>query len=155
MRVGTRQTEEDADFYLDSPKVLIFNENIEELALYAEPFEAQGFEVYKCGSVESAMRCVEREDFSLALVDQGTSEFEGHPVIRHLVRYSFPVRIILLGRGNGVECLQQASELGAAEWLEKPVSISKINRIIRDFLGNSVREPSGEGGSGDTGPPAN
>ncbi len=121
-------------------KVLIFDENIEELVLYAEPFETHGFEVHKCASVESAMRCVEREEFALVLVDQGSPAFEGRQVIRHLVRYNFPVRLIVLARCKDMECHQQALELGAAEYLEKPVSTAKINGIIQDFLGNSLRE---------------
>ena len=151
MREGIRQLEEEAYTYLGPRKVLIFDEDIEELALYAKPFEAQGFEVHKCASVESAMRCVEREDFALALVDQGSPAFEGRRVIRHLVRYNFPVPLIVLVRCKDSECFQQALELGAAEYLEKPVSTAKINGIIQDFLGNSLRESGGEGSGGQTG----
>ena len=140
MREGIRQLEEEAHNYLGPPKVLIFDEDIEDLTLYAEPFEAHGFEVHKCASVQSAMRCVEREEFSLALVDQGSPAFEGRQVIRHLVRYNFPMQLIVLTRCKDMGCLQQALELGAAEYLEKPVSITKIKEIIQNFLGNSLRE---------------
>jgi ActR/RegA family two-component response regulator len=58
-------------------KVLIFDEDIETIARHAEPFEAQGFEVHKCMSIESAMRCIEREDFDIAVVDQGSQLSKG------------------------------------------------------------------------------
>lgn len=137
---GTRQLEEVANTHLGPRKVLIFDEDIKELANYAEPFESQGFEVHKCASVESAMRCVEREEFDLALVDYDSPAFEGRRVIRHLVRYNFPVWLIALTRRKDTECFQQVLELGAAEYLEKPVSTEKINGIIQNYLGISLRE---------------
>jgi ActR/RegA family two-component response regulator len=57
--------------------VLIFDEDIETIVRHAEPFEAQGFEVHKCMSIESAMRCIEREDFDIAVVDQGSQLSKG------------------------------------------------------------------------------
>jgi ActR/RegA family two-component response regulator len=45
-------------------KVLIFDEDVEALAQHAGPFETQGIEVHRCTTVESAMRCIQREDFN-------------------------------------------------------------------------------------------
>ena len=69
-------------------QILIFDVDIEDLTRNAEPFEAHGFEVHKCMSVDTAMRCVEREELDFALLDQGSPTFEGLRVIRHLVRYN-------------------------------------------------------------------
>jgi len=115
-------------------KVLIFDEDIETIARHAEPFEAQGFEVHKCMSIESAIRCIEREEFDIAVVDQGSTAFEGRRVIRHLVRYNSPVPLIVTARSQDDQCCQQALELGATEYLEKPVSTAKVNRIIQEFF---------------------
>jgi CheY-like chemotaxis protein len=121
-------------------KALIFDEDTEELALYAQPFEAQGVEVHKCASIESAMRCVEREQFDLALVDQVSPAFEGRRVIRHLVRYNWPMPFIVLAQFKDMQCRREALELGAAGYLEKPVSTARMNGIIQHFLVNSLRD---------------
>ena len=89
-------------------KVLIFDEDIEDLARHAEPFEAHGFEVHKCMSVEAAMRSVEREEFEFALVDQGSPAFEGRRVIRHLVRYNSHTPFVVVARRKEMVCCQQA-----------------------------------------------
>ena len=151
MRVGIRQSAEEADIYLAPRSVLIFAEDIQELVLYAKPFEAQGFEVHKCASVESAMRCIEREEFDVALVDQGFPASEGLRVIRHLVRYNHPVPLIVLARPRDQQCSQQALELGATECLEKPVPAERLNQIIEVFLGNSLKRTSREGSGDETG----
>ena len=100
--------------------VLIFDEDIEDLARRAEPFEAHGFDVHKCMSVETAMRSVEREEFEFALVDQGSSVFEGRRVIRHLVRYNAYTPFVVVARPREMVWRQQALALGATDYLESP-----------------------------------
>jgi hypothetical protein len=77
MREEIRQIAGEIGTFSNTWKVLIFDEDIETIVRHAEPFEAQGFEVHKCMSIESAMRCIEREEFDIALVDQGSAAFEG------------------------------------------------------------------------------
>jgi hypothetical protein len=59
-----------------------------------------GFEVHKCMSIESAMRCIEREEFDIAVVDQGSPAFEGRRVIG---TWSVTTRLCRssCGRGHG------------------------------------------------------
>ena len=137
MGQGIRQAVEQIGEFSKRRKVLIFDEDIETLARHTEPFEAQGFEVHKCLSIETAMRCIEREEFDLAMVDQGSAAFEGRRVIRHLIRYNFSVPLIVLARLRDERCYQQAIELGAAEYLEKPASAAKIDKIIQALLRKS------------------
>ena len=134
MREEIRQIAGEIGTFSNTWKVLIFDEDIETISQHAEPFEAQGFEVHKCMSIESAMRCIEREEFDIAVVDQGSTAFEGRRVIRHLVRYNSPVPLIVLAQLRDDQCCQQALELGATEYLEKPVSTAKVNRIIQEFF---------------------
>ena len=134
MRQEIRPPAEAISTFSNPRKVLIFDEDNESLARHAEPFEAQSLEVHKCTSIETAMRCIEREEFDLAIVDQGSPSFEGRRIIRHLIRYNFPMPLFVLARSRDEQCCQQALELGATEYLEKPVSAAKINRIIQAFL---------------------
>src|ERR1700752_1176776 len=121
MRKGTQQNGDGAKGFFGTSKVLVFDEDIEDLVRHSEPFEAHGFEVHKCMSVETAMRCIEREDFDFALVDQGSSSFEGIRVIRHLVRYNLPTPFVVIACCKDALCHQKAQELGAMDYLEKPI----------------------------------
>jgi DNA-binding NtrC family response regulator len=142
MRQGPQQNVEEAETLCDTRKILIFDEDIEGLTQLAEPFEVQGFEVHKCMSVETAKRCVEREEFDFALVDQGSSAFEGLRVIRHLVRYNLCTPFIVVTRCKDLLCYQQAFALGAMDYLEKPVPTAEIDRIIHNYLGTSLKKRS-------------
>jgi DNA-binding NtrC family response regulator len=123
-------------------KVLLFDEDVEDLTRQAEPFEAHGFEVYKCTSIETAMRCVEREEFDFAFVDQVSTAFEGLRVVRHLVRYNLHTPFVVVARHKDVLCYQQALAVGAVDYLEKPVSNTEMNSFIDNFFGSLLKKMS-------------
>ena len=140
MRQEPQQNVEKAETLCDMRKVLIFDEDIEGLNQLAEPFEAQGLEVHKCMSIETAKRCVEREEFDFALVDQGSPAFEGLRVIRHLIRYNLRTPFVVVARCKDLLCYQQALALGAMDYLEKPVPTAEMDRIIHNYLGTSLKK---------------
>ena len=120
-------------------KILVFDQNLEDLAWHAEPFEAREFEVYKCSSIEAALRCIEREELDFALVDQVSTAFEGLRVIRHLVRYNLQTSFIVLARHHDLACYQQALSLGAMDYVQKPVLARDMNWMIDRYFGISSR----------------
>ena len=134
------QSVQNVETLSDTRKVLIFDEDLEDLARQAEPFEAHGFEVYKCTSIETAMRCVEREEFDFAFVDQVSPAFEGLRVIRHLVRYNLHTPFVVVARSKDELCYQQALALGALDYLEKPVPDAETNWIIDNYFGSSLKK---------------
>jgi DNA-binding NtrC family response regulator len=85
------------------------------------------------------MRCIEREEFDFALVDQGSTAFEGLRVIRHLVRYNLRTPFIVVARWKDGMCYQQALALGATDYLEKPVSSTEMNWIINNHFGSPLK----------------
>jgi DNA-binding NtrC family response regulator len=131
MRRGSQQSMDEAETLCDTRKVLIFDEDVEDLARNAEPFEAHGFEVHKCTTVEWAMRSVEREEFDFALVDQGSSSFEGLRIIRHLVRYNPNTPFVVMARRKDLLCCRRALALGATDYLENPVPRVEMESLIR------------------------
>jgi DNA-binding NtrC family response regulator len=137
---STQQISLELDLRLAVPKVLIVDEDLHTLELHAAPFEAQGLEVHKCASCETALRSIEREDFDLALIDQGSPAFEGRRVIRHLIRYNPWTPFVVLARFVNSHCYLEAMELGAMNYLEKPVSAVDMYRLIRDYLAAPPRK---------------
>lgn len=140
MRQRTEENLDEAEMLPATRKVLVFDQDVIDLARHSEPFEAHGFEVHKCTSVETAMRCVEREDFDFALVDQGSSGFEGTRVIRHLVRYNLPAPFVVTARCKDALCHQKALALGAMDYVEKPISSADIHCMIQKYLASSLKQ---------------
>jgi DNA-binding NtrC family response regulator len=139
VRQRTEESVDETEMLPATRKVLVFDQDVIDLARHSEPFEAHGFEVHKCMSVETAMRCIEREDFDFALVDQGSSGFEGIRVIRHLVRYNFPTPFVVIARCRDALCHRKALALGAMDYMEKPVSSADIDWMIQKYLASSLK----------------
>jgi CheY-like chemotaxis protein len=114
-----------------APKILIFDPNPQDLARYSEAFERFRCEVHKCMSVEAAMRCIEREELDLALVDQISPSFEALRIIRHLVRYNLRTPFVVLAGMKDTRCQHEALALGAIDYLEKPLSQAYMAGIMR------------------------
>lgn len=140
MKQGTEENLDRAEMLPAIRKILVFDQDGIDLARHSEPFEAHGFEVHKCMSVETAMRCIEREDFDFALVDQGSPGFEGSRVIRHLVRYNLFTPFVVVARCKDAGCHQQALALGAMEYLEKPISSAGLDWIIEKYLAIPLKQ---------------
>jgi CheY-like chemotaxis protein len=125
-------TEDSHDSETVVPKILIFDVDPRDLAWHSEPFEALRYEVHKCASIDAAMRCIEREEFDYALVDQVSPAFEGLRIIRHLMRYNLLTPFVVTSRSVDPRCQQEALALGAAGYLLKPVSREDLNRIVQN-----------------------
>jgi ActR/RegA family two-component response regulator len=125
--------------------VLLFDTNPTDLIRQAEPLEARGFDVCKCMTVETALRCVEREDFEFAVVDQGSRAFESLRVLRHLVRYNLRTRFVVVAEQEDPRCRDDAFALGAADYLQKPLSTMKLNSILQKCFGSLAGHTRGDG----------
>ena len=141
MGLETQPSACEAEPLSETPQVLIFDEDVEQLDWHAEPFETLGFEVYRCMSIETAMRCVEREELDFALVDQVSPAFEGRRVLRHLVRYNLRTPFIVMANCKDALCHQQALALGALDYLGKPVPRVEMNWFIKRYFGTSLPTP--------------
>jgi len=131
MEQETQQNADQGETLCGTHKVLIFDEDVEDLARNAEPFEAHGFEVHKCTTVESAMRSVEREEFDFALVDQGSSSFEGLRIIRHLVRLQLKYAFCRDGAPRGPALLSARPRPWHDGLFGEPVLTVEMESLIR------------------------
>ena|ERR1700757_945342 len=135
-----RQLSDEVDLRCSLRRILVVDQDIRDLSDHTAIFDAPSFEVYKCSSYETALRFAEKEDFDLAIVDQGGSDFEGQRVLRHLNRYDPWTPIIVLAKYSDIKSQMQAAELGAIEYLQKPVSREELLRVVEKYLGTPRRQ---------------
>jgi DNA-binding NtrC family response regulator len=121
------------------PKVLVFDQDMEDLTRLSEAFEASGFAVHKCVSVERAIRYVERKRVDFALIDLGSPSLEGLRVFRHLVRYNPRVPSVVTTQSGDTAGCREAFTMGAMECLEKPVSGADLDGVIQKYLASPVQ----------------
>ena len=61
-------------------RLLVVDEDLDDLLYYAAVLQHQGYQVRSIPSYTDGVACVERQDFDLIVVSQGSPSFEGRLV---------------------------------------------------------------------------
>ena len=109
---------------------LLVDEDHDDLEYYRALLEEQGYRVYVSDSYESATRSLEDAPFDFILVGQGSSAFEGRCVVERALSLEQRRPVIILSRCLDMDCYLEAMQLGAADYLEKPVNPAELARVI-------------------------
>ena len=93
------------------------DENAEDLHAYAEVLRRQGCDVRACGSFHEGRDCLEAGSFDLVIVSQGSHE----------------VPVVVVATSVDIQAYLDAMQLGARDYIEKPLSASQLVDMVRRF----------------------
>lgn len=127
-----RETMQEGRPCLPSGKVLLVDDDTQDLGYHAALFEAKGLAVFQCRLYETAIRSIKRETFDLVVVDQGSPAFEGRLVLRYLRQWQQFTPCVVVTRDTNTNCYLRALEFGAADYLRKPLSNLDVSRILHN-----------------------
>jgi two-component system, OmpR family, KDP operon response regulator KdpE len=115
------------------PHVLIVDDDMGITKLVAANLKARGFEVTPALNGEEAIAAVEKEPFSLIILDIMMPKLDGFEVCRQIREWSKVPIIMLSARGDEkdkVKCL----ELGADDYLTKPFGVDELIARVKTAL---------------------
>jgi two-component system phosphate regulon response regulator OmpR len=121
----------------------------EELAAYLGSY---GFRVASAGSGAEARELAEREDFDVILLDLWLGSENGFDVLRQIQKYA-PTPCIMITAQDEVTDKIVGLELGADDYLVKPVNLRELLARIRALI-RRTRPPGGGTGGGEAEHPA-
>jgi two-component system phosphoglycerate transport system response regulator PgtA len=119
---------------LGKGKVLLVDEDTGDLKLYLLILEGQGFEVFTCASYEAAIQCLETEPFDFVLVSQGSQAFEGRRVLDRAIQLDRHRAVLVVTRSIDMGCYLEAMQMGAADYVEKPVPPAELLRFVQAHI---------------------
>ena len=125
------------DFSTGSRKVLLVDEEAGDLRILRLTLEGQGFEVFTCTSYEAGIICLEAEPFDFVVVSQGTQAFEGRTVLDRAMRLDRRRPVLVLTRCMSMQCYLEAMQMGAIDYLEKPVPPADLLRFVRTHVASA------------------
>jgi DNA-binding NtrC family response regulator len=114
-----------------SKKVLVVDDEAGDLRTLRLTFEGQGFEVFTCASYEAGLQCLNAERFDFVVVSQGTEAFEGRAVLERAMQLDRSRPVLVLTRCISMPCYLEAMQMGALDYLEKPVPPTDLLRFVR------------------------
>ena len=118
-------------------KVLVVDDEAGDLRIIRLTLEGQGYEVFTCTSYEAGVQCLEAETFDFVVVSQGSQEFEGRKVLDLAMQLDRRRPVLVLTRCIDMHCYLEAMQMGAIDYLEKPVPPGDLLRFVRAHVANA------------------
>ena len=128
-----------------SRKILLIDEEAGDLKILRLTLEGQGFEVLTYTSYEAGLLCLEAEPFDLVVVSQGSQAFEGRTVLERAMQLDRRRPVLVLTRCMSMQCYLEAMQLGAVDYIEKPVPPAELLRFVRTHVASTEFRIRGAG----------
>ena len=122
------------DSALRSKKILLVDEEAGDLGTLRSILEGQGFEVFTCASFEAGILCLEAEPVDFVVVSQGSHAFEGRTVLDRAMQLDRRRPVLVLTRSIDMHCYLEAMQMGAIDYLEKPVPPADLLRFVQAHI---------------------
>ncbi len=122
------------DLPLVRRKILVVDENVRDLKYYTAILQSQGHEVRSFSSYSDGWLALSEEQFDLVIVSQGSRQFEGQALVQHAMEIERRLPVLVLADCLDMGCYLEAMQLGAADYLEKPILPSEIARLIETHI---------------------
>jgi DNA-binding NtrC family response regulator len=107
-------------------------EEPEALHYYCHILEGSGYQVRACQSYAEGVCCLESEVFDFVMVSQGSRHFEGRCVLERAIEIDRRLPVVVVARALDVPCYLEAMHLGAVDYLEEPVTVAEMGRVLRN-----------------------
>ena len=115
-------------------KLLVVDENLDDLRYYSAVLQRQGYEVHSIPSYKDGAAWVGREDFDLILLSQGGPRFEGRSVLSRAIERDRHAPVVVLSRSIDMPCYIEAMQCGALDYMQKPWLPSEIGLLVTRYL---------------------
>lgn len=107
-------------------KVLLVDDEVDFLTILAERLESRGLKVTTVTRGEDAVAKVENEGFDLIILDLSMPGIDGLETLKRIKAKQADAEIIMLTGQASIRTGIDAMKLGAEDFLQKPVNISKL-----------------------------
>jgi len=116
------------------PRILLVDEDHHDRDHYRRMLHDSGFEVRTCSGFTEGADLLGIEKFDCIVVDQGGPDFRGRLVLEHSVAKDRYRPVVVLSHYHDVTCYLEAMQLGAVDYLEKPVTALEIVRVVTTHI---------------------
>jgi two-component system response regulator AtoC len=113
-------------------EALILDDDVESRSALAALVDLAGFETITAGSLEEARRRLGEHVIDVALVDLTLPDGSGLDIVRELQERSSAEIVVVTGRAS-VDSAVEALRLGAADYLTKPVDVTRLRAILANI----------------------
>lgn len=117
---------------MEGIKVLMVDDEVDFLETLLKRLKKRGLEVFGVKNGQEALRTLHEKPFDVVILDVKMPGMGGIEVLRH-IKEQFPdIEVIMLTGHANVEVAIQGMELGAFDYLMKPMDIDELVFKVED-----------------------
>ncbi len=125
-------------FFVPHGKVLLVEPDSRDRQYYSGILRQRGFEVCACASFQEGLKCLESGHIDLVVLNQGSNAFEGRVLLERALMIDRRLPVVVLTRAVDMNCYLEAMQLGAVDYLEKPLGPEEIAHFVTNHLRERV-----------------
>ena len=115
---------------MDKGHVLIVDDEREILASLEDVLHDEGYRVERAESGETALQLVRTETPDVVLVDVWMPGIDGIKTLQAVKESNADIEVVVMSGHGNIETAVAATKLGAFNFIEKPLSIDAVLRIV-------------------------
>jgi DNA-binding NtrC family response regulator len=111
-------------------RVLLVDEDEKDLKYFTTLLGRMDYSVRAYTNCQEAEGCMEHEHFDFVIVSQGSPAFEARRLVEHSLARDRRTPVVVLTRSLEMNCYLEAMQLGAVDYLEKPLAPAEFERVV-------------------------
>lgn len=119
-------------------RILVVEDDKTLGAAIAQSLAHAGYATDWVGNAAAALHALSVEHFDAMVLDLGLPDRDGHEVIRHLRLRGRSLPVLVLTARDGVEDRVQGLDIGADDYVVKPIAMVELQARIRALLRRSA-----------------
>jgi two-component system, NtrC family, nitrogen regulation response regulator NtrX len=116
------------------PKILIVDDEEGIRESLASILRDERYAVDTAASGEDALSLLGKNDFQVVLLDIWLPGIDGMEALTRIQDLPRPPAVIMISGHGSIETAVRATKLGAFDFIEKPLSLEKVNVLVRNAL---------------------
>jgi DNA-binding response OmpR family regulator len=115
-------------------KILVVDDEEGARELFNTILTDEGYDVALAGSGEEALSLFKNQPFDLVITDIKMPVMDGLQLLQEIRKIGSKTDVIMVTAYGEVESYLKAMSLGAAEYINKPIRIKELKRIVHKVL---------------------
>jgi len=111
-------------------RILPVDEDEKDLRHFTTLLGRMGYSVRAFLNHRDAEGCLEHEHFDFVIVSQGSPAFETHDLVQFTLARDRYTPVVVLTRQLEMNCYLEAMQLGALDYLEKPLAPAEFEHLV-------------------------
>ncbi len=123
----------------EKPYILVIDDEPAIRELIQDILQDEGHQVTTAGSGDAARACIAQRLPQLVLLDIWMPDIDGITLLREFKQQEPDINVVMMSGHGTIESAIEATRLGASDFIEKPLSTSKLLRGVDNAISKQLK----------------